>query len=173
MVDTSSILASLDSDDWVNAQYLLVSREMIKWEKAGKPPLRPWVEAGLPRFIPWLESNISEPDQELGSCKKCGAPRRNLAEGQGCLVCDNGGSFEDSFAGMETQFLDPNKPQYKVISQKDRFFGGKFDPAQIERALNEYAQLGWTVVSAISADIPGIGGARNELVIIMEKKPNV
>jgi hypothetical protein len=67
--------------------------------------------------------------------------------------------------------LDPTKPQYKVITQKDRFFGGKFDPALIERALNEYAQEGWTLVSAVSADIPGLGGARNELVIILEKKP--
>jgi len=69
-------------------------------------------------------------------------------------------------------FLDPTKPQYKVISQKDRFFAGKFNPALLERALNEYAQEGWRLVSAVAADIPGLGVARNELVIILEKLPN-
>jgi Domain of unknown function (DUF4177) len=74
-------------------------------------------------------------------------------------------------------YLDPTKPQYKVITQKDRFFGGKFNPSLIERALNEYAQEGWKVISAVSADIPslgipGIGQARNELIIILEKLPD-
>ena len=68
--------------------------------------------------------------------------------------------------------LDPTKSQYKVISQKDRFFSNKFDPARIERALNEYAQDGWTLVNAVSADFPGLGGSRNELVLFLEKKPN-
>lgn len=68
--------------------------------------------------------------------------------------------------------LDPTKPQYKVITQKDRYFSQKFDSSLIERALNEYAQEGWTLVNAVSADFPGIGGGRNELVLFLEKKPN-
>jgi hypothetical protein len=69
--------------------------------------------------------------------------------------------------------LDPSKPQYKVITQKDRYFSAKFDPARIERALNEYAQDGWELVHAVSADMPGLGGGRNELVLFLEKKPSV
>lgn len=75
-------------------------------------------------------------------------------------------SLEDS-----TYIVDESKPQYKVLTQKDRFFSAKFNPALIERALNEYAQDGWRMVSAVSADIPGLG-SRNELIIFLEKLPN-
>ena len=67
---------------------------------------------------------------------------------------------------------DPTKPQYKVITQKDRFFSSKFDPALIERALNEYAHEGWVFKSAVSADFGSMGMSRNELIIFMEKEPN-
>src|SRR6185436_18156204 len=30
--------------------------------------------------------------------------------------------------------------QYKVLTQKDKWFSGKFDPDQLEQALNAYAQ---------------------------------
>ena len=32
--------------------------------------------------------------------------------------------------------------EYKVLSQKDRFFSGKFDPQKLEDALNSYAGTG-------------------------------
>ena len=28
--------------------------------------------------------------------------------------------------------------QYKVLTQKDRFFGGKFDPEKLEATINSY-----------------------------------
>ena len=68
--------------------------------------------------------------------------------------------------------LDPSKHQYKVITQKDRFFSSKFNPALIERALNEYAQEGWVFKSAVSADFGSLGMSRNELIIFMEKEPD-
>jgi len=68
--------------------------------------------------------------------------------------------------------LDPNKYQYKVITQKDRFFSSKFNPALIERALNEYAQEGWVFKAAVSADFGSLGMSRNELILFMEKAPN-
>ena len=68
--------------------------------------------------------------------------------------------------------LDPSKPQYKVITQKDRFFSSKFNPALIERALNEYAQEGWVFKAAVSADFGSLGMSRNELILFMEKAPN-
>ena len=30
--------------------------------------------------------------------------------------------------------------EYKVMTQKDRFFSGKFNPEKLEAALNSYAQ---------------------------------
>ncbi len=60
--------------------------------------------------------------------------------------------------------------EYKVLTQKDKWFSGKFDPEKLQNALNAYAQQGWRVISAFSADIPALfGGARQEAVIIMER----
>ena len=40
---------------------------------------------------------------------------------------------------------------------------------KLEAALNSYAGEGWKVVSSSTAEIPGFGSKREELVIIMER----
>lgn len=61
--------------------------------------------------------------------------------------------------------------EYKVLTQKDKWFSGKFDPAALETALNSYAKQGWSVVAAFSADIPRlVGGAREEAIIVLERE---
>ena len=61
--------------------------------------------------------------------------------------------------------------EYKVLSQKDKWFSGKFDPAALEKALNDYARQGWYVAGCASADFPSmLGGARQELVILLERE---
>ena len=64
--------------------------------------------------------------------------------------------------------------QYKVLSQKDKWFTGKFDPATLEQALNAYASQGWEVKEAVTASMPGMfNGNREELIVIMERtKPD-
>jgi Domain of unknown function (DUF4177) len=59
--------------------------------------------------------------------------------------------------------------QYKVLSQKDKWFSGKFDPEQLEKALNSYADQGWVLKAAVTASIAGFGGNREELVMILER----
>lgn len=60
--------------------------------------------------------------------------------------------------------------EYKVLTQKDKFFSGKFDPENLERAINSYAQQGWKVISCATADIPGgFGGARQEFITVLER----
>lgn len=59
--------------------------------------------------------------------------------------------------------------EYKVLTQKDRFFGGKFDPARLEEALNSYSHQGWVVDGIATADIPGWSGSRQELVVVMSR----
>jgi hypothetical protein len=58
---------------------------------------------------------------------------------------------------------------YKVLTQKDRFFGGKFDPERLEEALNAYAAEGWKVAGVATADIATWGSSRQELVVIMSR----
>ncbi|MBQ7369521.1 MAG: DUF4177 domain-containing protein [Clostridia bacterium] len=59
--------------------------------------------------------------------------------------------------------------QYKILSQKDKWFSGKFDPQRLEEAINSYAQQGWTVKAAFTAEIPGIMGNREEALIVLER----
>ena len=60
--------------------------------------------------------------------------------------------------------------EYKILSQKDKWFSGKFDPITLENALNSYAQQGWRVVAAFSAEIPGFFNAnREEAIFILER----
>jgi hypothetical protein len=60
--------------------------------------------------------------------------------------------------------------EYKVLTQKDRFFGGKFDPERLEKAINSYATEGWSVVSVATASIPSLTGTREEMIVVMEQE---
>jgi len=61
--------------------------------------------------------------------------------------------------------------EYKVLTQKDRWFGGKFEPQKIELALNSYAQEGWRLAVATTAEFPAmLSGKRDELIMILERE---
>ena len=63
----------------------------------------------------------------------------------------------------------PHK-EYKVLTQKDKWFSDKFDPEKLEGAINAYARQGWRVIGCATASIPGlIVGSREEMVIILER----
>lgn len=59
--------------------------------------------------------------------------------------------------------------KYKILSQKDKFLSGKFDPATLEQAMNAYAEQGWRVICCATADIPSFGGARQEFITVLER----
>ncbi|AEF81006.1 DUF4177 domain-containing protein [Leadbettera azotonutricia] len=60
--------------------------------------------------------------------------------------------------------------EYKVLTQKDKWFSSKFDPARLEMALNAYAEQGWRVISCTTGDFPGfVGKERQEMVVILER----
>ena len=59
--------------------------------------------------------------------------------------------------------------EYFVLTMKDKWFSGKFDPQKLQGALNSYAEQGWRLVSCATADIPGFGGSRQEFVAVMER----
>lgn len=60
--------------------------------------------------------------------------------------------------------------QYRVLTQKDKFFGGKFEPKKVEEALNSYAAEGWRVVSTATASFQTmLSGNREELIVILER----
>lgn len=59
--------------------------------------------------------------------------------------------------------------EYKVLTQKDKWFSGKFDPERLEEAMNAYAAQGWRVISCATAQIPGFTGTREEMIVILER----
>ncbi len=61
--------------------------------------------------------------------------------------------------------------QYKILTQKDKWFSGKFDPQRLQDALNAYAQQGWRLVACTTAEIPGFGlsAVREEFIAVMER----
>lgn len=61
--------------------------------------------------------------------------------------------------------------RYKIITQKDKWFSGKFDPVILEKVLNDHAEQGWRVVSMTSASREGVvmGSGKDELVVLLEK----
>ena len=61
--------------------------------------------------------------------------------------------------------------EYKVLTQKDKWFSSKFNPELLEAALNSFAEQGWKVVSSSTAEFPGMFSAnRQEIIIILERK---
>ena len=60
--------------------------------------------------------------------------------------------------------------EYKVLTYKDRFFAGKFDPERLEQAMNSFAAEGWEVIAVTTGKIPSLTGAREEVVIFMERE---
>ncbi len=61
--------------------------------------------------------------------------------------------------------------EYKVLTQKDKWYSGKFDPERLEGALNAYAQQGWNVVFGTSASFPGFFSSnREELIVVLSRK---
>ncbi|MCW1883996.1 DUF4177 domain-containing protein [Luteolibacter flavescens] len=61
--------------------------------------------------------------------------------------------------------------EYKVISQNDKWFSGRFDPAKLQKLLNEQARQGWVVKSMCSASREGVllGGNKDEMIILLER----
>lgn len=52
---------------------------------------------------------------------------------------------------------------------KDRFFSGKFDPEKLEVMLNSYAGEGWNLKAVTTAEIPGFGNKREEIIFVLER----
>ena len=62
------------------------------------------------------------------------------------------------------------RKEYKVLTQKDKWFSGKFDPEKLEGAINAYARHGWRVIGCATASCPGLlSSRREELVVILER----
>lgn len=60
--------------------------------------------------------------------------------------------------------------EYKVLTQKDRFFSGKFNPEKLESALNSFASEGWRVIGVTTGEIGSGIGNREEMILLLERQ---
>jgi hypothetical protein len=58
--------------------------------------------------------------------------------------------------------------EYKVLTERDSLFAGRFDPEALEKALNNYAAEGWRVVNSfLTASV--WKSMKAEIVVILER----
>ena len=59
--------------------------------------------------------------------------------------------------------------EYKVLSQQDRRWSGKFSPENLEHTLNTYAAEGWRVVSSFPVASPW-SFSTSQIMILLERE---
>ncbi len=105
------------------------------------------------------------------TCSACGAPQSNAQyQPQQPPVATSSVGMNFDFDTNTATPATSKLYEYKVLSQKDKWFSGKFDPALLEQAINSYAMQGWRVITCATADIPGFGGPRQEFITVLERE---
>ena len=66
---------------------------------------------------------------------------------------------------------DMTMTEYKVITQDDQWFNGRFNGPVLQKVLNDHARVGWTVKSMVSASREGalLGSNRDEIIVLLER----
>jgi hypothetical protein len=59
--------------------------------------------------------------------------------------------------------------EYKVLTERDRRFSGRFDPATLEATLNTHAQQGWRLVQA-APTANTMKTSKAEIVLVLERR---
>lgn len=123
-------------------------------------------------------------EQERRDAAPATALPEPLGFGETCPVCrtrqvtepsaDRCGSCGAVYTRPPPRPVLPGTKRYKVLTQRDEWFMGKFSPEKLEEAVNHYAAEGWRVVGVATADVGAIwgslmGGQRQEIVVFMER----
>jgi len=59
--------------------------------------------------------------------------------------------------------------EYKILTERDSRFSGKFDLDQLETALNSYATEGWKIAGGLSASSIW-KSSKTEILIFLERE---
>lgn len=118
-------------------------------------------------ICPNCKNQVSEGAQ---FCAVCGTQFQAPPAPQAAPQVQDGAGMNFDFNSNSASPVAGKFYEYKVLSQKDKWFSGKFDPAILEQAINAYAQQGWRVIGCATADIPGFGGPRQEFITVLERE---
>ena len=61
--------------------------------------------------------------------------------------------------------------EYKVLTQQDRRWSGKFSPENLEHTLNSYAAEGWRVVSSFAVASPWTFSTSQVMILLERETP--
>ena len=129
--------------------------------------------------VPYAVKVLTTKDRALGG--KFDPDRLEAAlnsytsQGWSVAGCDSA-EFPGLLGGVRSELITvmhriPGRmKKYKILTQKDRYFGGKFDPERLEKAINSYVSEGWQVRAVTTATFPGFGSSREEMIIVLEKE---
>lgn len=117
----------------------------------------------------FCQQPIEADEQWLGQKAFCPSCNKEICIEKESLRASNVVNVNDNDKDINS-IGESNMKEYKVLTQKDKWFSGKFDPELLEKAINAYAQQGWKVISATTASFPGfLNGNRDEMVVILER----
>lgn len=109
----------------------------------------------------------------MADCVVCGKPAGPFSNAHPACAAAEAARPKASIAPRKSQLPERSTPrthEYKVLTQRDRFFRESFDPEKLEEALNSYAARGWRVLSIATASISGgLTGSRDELIVVFER----
>ena len=135
---------------------ILIIPAMVEKPVAASPILIPQAEAEPDPFAQDLDWTTME------------APRISEASrpASGLIKIDTG---QEDMPSDDIARTDDGSRQYRVLSQKDQGYSGKFSAANLEQMLNTHAKSGWTLKAAVTMSFPGHGGNHDEMIVIMER----
>jgi hypothetical protein len=61
--------------------------------------------------------------------------------------------------------------EYKVLTQQDRRWSGKFSPENLEHTLNRYAAEGWRVVATVPVASPWSLSTSQVMILLEQETP--
>lgn len=110
-------------------------------------------------------------------CPKCNKKLTKFAWHGRCHYC--GANFEESPSDPKLPpppplTLKPGQKEYRVITQADQWFMGKFSPERMTVLMNTLSAEGWRVIAVATADratwFGSFGGStRQEMVVFLER----
>ena len=93
-----------------------------------------------------------------------------LAPGDKAEVGQESGHGAESSAFAHAGASPSGLREYKILTPRDKYFGGVFELARLEEALNHYARQGWVAKGISTPHVKGFSGALEEtLVVLLER----
>lgn len=106
-------------------------------------------------------------------CPACGKKLNKYAWHARCHYCGEEFVKKPEVAVLKI-VLKPGQKEYKVVTQTDQWFMGKFNPDRLSVYMNQLSSESWEVVAVTTADratwFGSFGGtSRQEIVVFLER----